>query len=95
MNEVARIRSYNDVQYLVWYCVGCECSHMVPVTGDKKWGFNGDLVKPTLTPSVLCNHMVHGVDGVCHLFMKNGVIEFLGDCTHKFANQTVPLEVAE
>lgn len=29
---------------------------------------------------------------VCHSFVKNGQIQFLGDCTHALAGQTVPLK---
>lgn len=33
---------------------------------------------------------------VCHSFVTDGKIQFLGDCTHALAGQTVPLtEVAE
>lgn len=28
---------------------------------------------------------------VCHSFVRNGQIQFLGDCTHALAGQTVPL----
>ena len=28
---------------------------------------------------------------VCHSFVRAGQIEFLGDCTHEFAGQTVPM----
>lgn len=28
----------------------------------------------------------------CHSFITDGKIQFLGDCTHELANQTVPLE---
>jgi hypothetical protein len=28
---------------------------------------------------------------ICHTFIKAGMIEFLGDCTHKLKGQTVPL----
>lgn len=28
---------------------------------------------------------------VCHSFVRNGMIEFLGDCTHALAGQTVAL----
>ncbi len=28
---------------------------------------------------------------VCHSFVRDGQIQFLGDCTHALANQTVPL----
>ncbi|WP_241754456.1 hypothetical protein [Cupriavidus basilensis] len=29
--------------------------------------------------------------GVCHSFVTDGRIQFLGDCTHALAGQTVPL----
>lgn len=29
---------------------------------------------------------------VCHSFVRDGQIQFLGDCTHVLAGQTVPLE---
>lgn len=28
---------------------------------------------------------------LCHSFVRDGMIEFLGDCTHALAGQTVPL----
>ncbi|MGC4033677.1 MAG: hypothetical protein QM754_18485 [Tepidisphaeraceae bacterium] len=28
----------------------------------------------------------------CHSFVRDGQIEFLGDCTHELAGKTVPLE---
>lgn len=33
----------------------------------------------------------HPVDAVCHSFIRNGVWEFLGDCTHALVGQHVPL----
>lgn len=33
-----------------------------------------------------------GHDTVCHSFVRDGQIQFLGDCTHALAGQTVPLE---
>jgi|WetSurMetagenome_2_1015567.scaffolds.fasta_scaffold00157_32 hypothetical protein len=30
-------------------------------------------------------------DMVCHSFVRDGMIQFLGDCTHKLAGQTVEL----
>lgn len=29
--------------------------------------------------------------GICHSFVTNGQIQFLSDCTHELAGQTVPL----
>ncbi len=30
-------------------------------------------------------------DMVCHSFIRDGFIQYLGDCTHKFAGQTIEL----
>lgn len=29
--------------------------------------------------------------GICHTFITDGMVQFLGDCTHQFAGQTLPL----
>jgi hypothetical protein len=52
------------------------------------WTFNGDMDKPTVSPSILIEH-----DGktICHSFVKNGQIQFLQDCDHKMKGQTVEL----
>lgn len=63
------------------------------VTGEPHWGFNGDFEHPTFTPSV--NSWWGGEHDIplhrCHTFITDGRIQFLGDCTHALANQTVEL----
>lgn len=34
----------------------------------------------------------HKVSHVCHLFVTNGMIQFLGDCTHEYKGRTIPME---
>ena len=29
---------------------------------------------------------------VCHSYIVNGTIQYLGDCTHEFAGRTIPME---
>ena len=36
-----------------WWCPGCDSNHVVSIGATAGWGFNDDLVHPTLTPSVL------------------------------------------
>ena len=73
------------------------------------WAYNGDPHKPTFTPSILVQgkerlsrEEVARVMGgekieprpmVCHSFVTEGQIQFLSDCTHSLAGQTVPLPV--
>lgn len=72
------------------------------------WGFNGDYDRPTFTPSVLAtgkrritdeeyDRIMAGEkleipDMCCHSFVTNGQIQFLSDCTHALAGQTVALK---
>jgi hypothetical protein len=59
--------------------------------GQAHWDFNGDMEKPTFGPSILTRQDRAGVPFVCHSFIREGMIEFLGDCTHELAGKTVPL----
>lgn len=79
--------------YAFW-CPGCKCAHGVwtkdhnPHT-NAKWGFNGNMKKPTFTPSIL----IHPSDNQpqCHTFVTNGRIEFLSDCTHEYAGKIIDM----
>jgi hypothetical protein len=51
------------------------------------WTFNGDLERPTFEPSLLCDQ--HDPAHRCHLFLRQGRIEYLSDCHHALAGQTV------
>lgn len=89
---------------VMFWCPGCDSAHRVFV-GDgsgPRWGFNGSVDRPTFTPSVLVTYngpdagQDHG-DGyvappaVCHSFVTDGRIQFLGDSTHALAGETVDL----
>jgi len=66
-------------------CPGCGCYHGFNET---IWQFNGDLVKPTLNPSLLVT-MEEGKK--CHSFIREGRIQFLDDCWHDLKGQIVDL----
>ena len=75
----------------VWYwCPGCLTDHQISVD---KWSWDGDLEKPTITPSVLINDDLACPNYPrCHHFVKDGKLEFLSDCTHDLVGQTVDME---
>ncbi|MGO4337889.1 DUF6527 family protein [Labrys sp. KB_33_2] len=90
---------------LGFMCPGCKEIHQVNI-GDgpgPRWGFNDNYERPTFTPSVLVtwsepSEVPEEFDDtskdrklVCHSFVRDGQIQFLGDCTHALAGQTVPL----
>ena len=116
------VESAIGTRQVLFSCPGCKEEHAVNV-GDGHgphrplWLWNGDLVRPTFSPSVLVRsgHHVPGQEGkpcwcsygerygrkapfaceVCHSFVTNGAIQFLADCTHGLAGQTVPLPPVE
>jgi hypothetical protein len=60
--------------------------------GNPVWTFNGNLEKPTFTPSILVTMPIEGEKPkICHSFVTDGRIQFLGDCTHALAGKTVDL----
>ncbi len=73
-------------------CPGCGHPHVFNVdipgeankAGRPRWSFNGDVDRPTFSPSMLTWNG-NGPSGEklnkCHLFVTDGVIDFLGDTT--------------
>lgn len=97
-------------EIVAFKCPGCRGPQQLPIKGPKAWQWNNSMDKPTFKPSVLAwwggpdpksPVNKHGVPWnerkhVCHSFVTDGKIQFLGDCTHKLAGQTVELpEVSE
>jgi hypothetical protein len=80
-------------------CPGCGEPHAIPTKPHERgWDFSGTEDRPTFAPSILVHpHGALAEDGSvyqtpqCHSFVRDGRIEFLGDCTHKLAGQTVDL----
>ena len=71
------------------------------------WSWNGSATRPTFLPSILVTgtqwltdeehaavmrgEKVEPRPFVCHSFVTDGRVQFLGDCTHELANQTVDI----
>jgi hypothetical protein len=75
---------------LVFECPGCEYGHSVEVP---RWTWNGSMEKPTFHPSIKL--LGPGSRVLCHCWVKDGRIQFLADCEHKLAGQTVDLPEVE
>lgn len=72
-----------------FYCPGCRMHHGV----DDRWNFNGDFDKPTFSPSikVTAPYMGSMKPYICHSFVTDGKIQFLTDCNHELAGQTIEM----
>lgn len=84
-----------EINLWVFFCPGCKYDHPFTVrqyladAENDIWEFNGDINKPTFSPSLLVFKSVP--EKRCHSFVKDGKIEFLKDCFHELAGQTVEL----
>jgi len=111
------INPENGDEGLIYWCQGCNDWHTIRTKGATAWGWNGDVDRPTFTPSVLVTsgHLVPRYDGGgcwcdfnaeevskgnepsrfkcqrCHTFITDGRVQFLSDCTHELAGQTLDL----
>lgn len=61
--------------------------------GAPGWSFNGDYENPTFSPSMRASapYGPEKKQHVCHSFVREGRIQYLGDCTHAMAGQTIEL----
>ncbi len=89
---------------LTFHCPGCGHSHVYITswrTGASRqepvWEFNGNLESPTFKPSLLYNgnpdpKFQNPAVPRCHLYVTNGQIQYLSDCSHALAGKTIPME---
>jgi hypothetical protein len=83
-----KIKSQHGRHY--FFCPGCQQVHAI----DNTWKYNGDSEEPTITPSILVNGNAQYINPAvprCHSFVTDGKIQFLDDCSHVLAGQTVYL----
>jgi hypothetical protein len=75
----------------VFHCPGCNNAHPFEIEAPNGagWTWNGSLTQPTFTPSLLCN--ADYPPARCHSFVTGGQIQFLSDCWHQLAGQTVEI----
>ncbi len=86
-----------NVQDWAFWCAGCERHHSLPVNHSNpahNWTMSGPPEAPTFRPSLLCR-WTEGEEQkpkVCHSFVTDGQIQYLSDCTHALAGQTLKVE---
>lgn len=87
-------RLSGDNRFTHW-CPGCRVVHTVPVNSPGQignaWDYRCENGRPSLAPSLKhSGYTVHG-PCECHYFITNGTIQYLSDCNHKYAGQTIEL----
>lgn len=105
MSKLVRLNpEYYQYSDMAFWCPGCKCQHEISVEkpnfSGARWSYNGDPEKPTFSPSyhlkvntpdMGAHYNSDDSTTVCHSFVRDGQIQFLGDCTHALAGQTVDL----
>lgn len=87
---------------IAFWCPGCNEAHAIRTEGPggefnrAQWQWDGNINAPTISPSILVQaewgpEAAGPPKRICHSFVRVGMIEFLGDCTHALKGQTVPL----
>ena len=82
-----KVEQLKDDYYIFW-CPGCEGYHGYR-TDPGMWKFNGDLERPTFTPSLL--NYANEASPRCHLFVTDGMIRYCSDSDHALAGKTVEM----
>ncbi|WP_281686707.1 DUF6527 family protein [Pseudomonas citronellolis] len=88
-----------DEGRLYFLCPGCQMVHGISVGEGPgpRWTWNGSADRPSFQPSILVRYPWRLLESgereqvVCHSFVTDGRIQFLSDCTHELAGQTVDL----
>lgn len=93
MAKVELLINREDEKAYGFLCPGCNCTHIFWTQCAKGpvWKWNGDFAKPTIHPSLVYFGNGNENENRCHSFVTNGRIQFLADCTHSLAGQTVEL----
>lgn len=93
-DETGNGQSWRSLQF---WCPGCDEAHAVNIPGADMgyrptvcWDWDGDLEAPTLTPSLLVHEAGENFPR-CHSWVRFGRWQFLEDCGHELAGQTVDM----
>jgi hypothetical protein len=102
MSKLSHISDKQGEAY-VFYCPGCEMSHIVPVkyasehthrNGKVKptWRFNGNMDKPTFIPSFVIEWAGAEPPQRCHCIIRDGELIYLVDSTHKLSGSRIKMK---
>jgi len=83
------------------WCPGCGYGHEInvdsPNASGAKWAYDGNASAPTFSPSInmrwgkFAGQKETDDGGICHYFIRGGMIQYCGDTTHSLSGQTVAL----
>lgn len=70
------------------HCPACDCAHLFT----EGWAFNMNYSLPTFLPTMFIKTVdSSGNENICHSKVRNGMITYLSECTHRYRGRTIPL----
>jgi hypothetical protein len=90
MAKIKEVELWEGRRQFHYFCKGCNEIHAFSLKSEEgNHTFNMDLNNPTVNPSLLQNF--GGQSKICHSYIRNGEIQYLGDCQHELAGKTIQL----
>lgn len=78
----------DEATHIILHMPGPLPTRIIPIAnGD--WTWNNDIDKPTIQPSILSE--CPNICDRCHALINDGKVQFLSDCSHELAGQTLDL----
>lgn len=87
-----KLHETDNTKQLWFFCPGCQQYHAFTLkypNMPKPWTWNGDLERPSFSPSLLCNGDYP--ESRCHSWVEDGMIRFYEDSFHDLKGKTVEL----
>lgn len=95
MPKLKKFDHLAGAQSMLFECPACDSPHVIYTEGTERpvWEWNRDMERPTFRPSILVRYPRIGTPNecICHSFITDGRIQYLDDCTHALAGQTIDL----
>lgn len=104
--RIATVGGYPGRSLWMW-CPACDEFHRVGIDTPHGWTWDGNEDAPTIDPSIRVTavqwkindrfyrpthgKVESGEKTCCHSFVRAGQWQYLDDCTHELAGQTVPM----
>jgi hypothetical protein len=96
-SKLLRREEHHFVPTIAHWCPACASLHDFaveePFRNGARWTFDGNQDSPAFAPSmnISWGPNSRGQTSRCHYFLTGGQLQYLSDCTHRLAGQTVPL----
>jgi hypothetical protein len=89
------VSAYRVIEKPDAWIIACPVTGAIRIPRDGRWEFDGNYERPTFSPSV-CEGLEWDESGEKgnwrnHVYIREGRIEYLSDCTHSMAGRTVTI----